>query len=70
MEIGDVVIYVHNIPFDDNYNLLKRPTGVIRRFFISGRGYGKIAVCVWTLPSGGTFEWNVPITQIKINNTK
>jgi len=65
LKMGDKVIYIYNMPFDNNSKLLKRLIGTIDEFWESFRS-GSMVGCVWEDTNGEVFHWNVPKRYVKL----
>lgn len=60
MDVGDKIIYINNIAFMGKKDLLKRPMGIINTIS------DLYVRCKWILKDGRSFEWSVPIKNVKL----
>jgi hypothetical protein len=59
LNIGDKVVYINNMAYDENEQLLKRPIGIVRGIF------SDCVVCNW-VSKLDSFYWCVPISYVRL----
>jgi heat shock protein HspQ len=68
MEIGDNVLYIYNIPFQGRKNL-NGARGIIvdidTTYMLPGGSVG-YCVCTWKPKKGESFEWAVPLRDVRL----
>jgi hypothetical protein len=66
LKVGDKVIYINNIAHDGNEYLLKRPSGVVRKVWLSSYTHTNMVSCQWDIPDNNFNYWNVPVSYVKL----
>jgi len=65
LKVGDKVIYTNNEAYDGNQHLLKRPSGIIKKIWVSYSHINMVG-CNWDIYDDDFSCWNVPASYVKL----